>query len=170
MKKISHIVSCVIAICLFFALYVFLFDLACIGRISKFNHIWTGGCPFDIDGAYLNCMASYDIVSIVIILCMLCLLLFYLFKTYRKWVLLIPICGFLLFSLSVITFWGLVQSAYKCVMSMSGKCDAIYSAASLRWHCSADFSVHNRQMRSMSPGASPSAGRRAASSSRYIRS
>ena len=43
MKKISHIVSCVIAICLFFALYVFLFDLACIGRISKFNHIWTGG-------------------------------------------------------------------------------------------------------------------------------
>ena len=51
MKKISHIVSCVIAICLFFALYVFLFDLACIGRISKFNHIWTGGCPFDIDGA-----------------------------------------------------------------------------------------------------------------------
>ena len=47
-------------------------------------------------------------------------------------------------------------------MSMSGKCDAIYSAASLRWHCSADFSVHNRQMRSMSPGASPSAGRRAA--------
>ncbi len=32
-------------------------------------------------------------------------------------------------------------------MSMSGKCDAIYSAASLRWHCSADFSVHNRQMR-----------------------
>ena len=50
----------------------------------------------------------YDIVSIVIILCMLCLLLFYLFKTYRKWVLLIPICGFLLFSLSVITFWGLV--------------------------------------------------------------
>ncbi len=108
MKKISHIVSYVIAICLFFALYVFLFDLACIGRISKFNHIWTGGCPFDIDGAYLNCMASYDIVSIVIILCMLCLLLFYLFKTYRKWVLLIPICGFLLFSLSVITFWGLV--------------------------------------------------------------
>lgn len=108
MKKISHIVSCVIAICLFFALCVFLFDLACIGRISKFNHIWTGGCPFDIDGAYLNCMASYDIVSIVIILCMLCLLLFYLFKTYRKWVLLIPICGFLLFSLSVITFWGLV--------------------------------------------------------------
>ena len=68
MKKISHIVSCVIAICLFFALYVFLFDLACIGRISKFNHIWTGVCPFDIDGAYLNCMASYDIVSIVIIL------------------------------------------------------------------------------------------------------
>ena len=73
MKKISHIVSCVIAICLFFALYVFLFDLACIGRISKFNHIWTGRCPFDIDGAYLNCMASYDIVSIVIILCMLCI-------------------------------------------------------------------------------------------------
>ena len=59
MKKISHIVSCVIAICLFFALYVFLFDLACIGRISKFNHIWTGVCPFDIDGAYLNCSCVF---------------------------------------------------------------------------------------------------------------
>ena len=32
-------------------------------------------------------------------------------------------------------------------MSMSGICNAIYSAASLRWHCRADFSVHNRQMR-----------------------
>ena len=47
-------------------------------------------------------------------------------------------------------------------MSMSGKCDAIYSAASLRWHCSADFSVHNRQMRSRSVGESPAVGRRAA--------
>ena len=41
-------------------------------------------------------------------------------------------------------------------MSMSGNCDAIYSAAKRRWHCSADFSVHNRQIRSMSTGVSPS--------------
>lgn len=108
MKQKIYPLLYTVAIFLSGLFYIFLCDLACIGRISKFNHIWTGVCPFDIDGAYLNCMASYDIVSIVIILCMLCLLLFYLFKTYRKWVLLIPICGFLLFSLSVITFWGLV--------------------------------------------------------------
>lgn len=108
MKKISHIVSCFIAICLFFALYVFLFDLACIGRISKFNHIWTGVCPFNIDGAYLNCMANYDIMSIAIILPILCCLSYYITRFCRKRILLIPIAGFLLFVLSIITYWGLV--------------------------------------------------------------
>ena len=66
MKKLLSKFWFVVTICLFCTLYMFLFDLLCIGRIAKFNHIWTGVCPFDIDGAYLNCMASYDIVSIVI--------------------------------------------------------------------------------------------------------
>ncbi len=108
MKKLSSKFWFVVAICLFCALYMFLFDLLCIGKIAKFNHIWFVQCLFDADGGHLNCMANYDIVCIGIILCALCVLFFYLFKTYRKWVLLIPICGFVLFVLSVITFWGLV--------------------------------------------------------------
>ena len=107
MKKLSSKFWFVVAICLFCALYMFLFDLLCIGKIAKFNHIWFVQCLF-ADGGHLNCMANYDIVCIGIILCALCVLFFYLFKTYRKWVLLIPICGFVLFVLSVITFWGLV--------------------------------------------------------------
>ena len=134
MKKLLSKFWFVVTICLFCTLYMFLFDLLCIGRIAKFNHIWFVQCPFDADGAHLNCMANYDIVSIVIILCVLCLLLFYLFKTYRKWVLLIPICGFLLFSLSVINWefamqyiprpsgGGIAGRIFQCIAGKYGQC------------------------------------------------
>lgn len=58
MKKISNIISYVITVCLFCALYICLFDLVCIGKISKFNHIWKNLCPFDIDGAYITLSTS----------------------------------------------------------------------------------------------------------------
>lgn len=108
MKKILNRISYIIAVCLFCALYIFLFDLACVGKISKFNHIWANACQFDIDGAYLNCMTNYDIVCIVLILLILSFMLFWLVRVYRKQIWLVPILGFLLFLLSIITYWGFV--------------------------------------------------------------
>lgn len=108
MNKISHIISYVIAVCLFCALYVFVFDLACVGRISKFNHIWINLCPFDIDGGHVVCMAHHDIAYIVILLPIIIGMMVYLFRIYRKSVLLIPFLGFVLFILSIVTFWGLI--------------------------------------------------------------
>ncbi len=108
MKKTLNITSYVATICLFCALYVFIFDIACIGRISKFNHIWANACQFDIDGTHLNCMINNDITCIVLLLPILAVMSFRLAKIYRERVLLAPILGFLLFVLSIITYWGLV--------------------------------------------------------------
>ncbi len=108
MKKILNIISYVITVCLFCAQYIFLFDLICIGKISKFNHIWTKVCRFDVLEEYLACMVNYDIVCIVLILPVLSLMLFRLIRVYRKQIWMIPIFGFLLFVLSIITYWGLV--------------------------------------------------------------
>lgn len=108
MKKILNIISYVITICLFYALYIFLFDLVCIGKISKFNHIWANTCPFDIVGAHLNCMINNDITCIVLLLLILAFISFRLARIYQERVLLAPILGFLLFVLSIITYWGLV--------------------------------------------------------------
>lgn len=108
MKKISNIIRYVITVCLFCALYIFLFDLVCVGNISKFNHIWTNVCPFDVWGEYLACMINYDIVCIVLILLILSFMLFWLVRVYRKQIWMVPIFGFLLFALSIITCWGLV--------------------------------------------------------------
>lgn len=108
MKKISNIISYVITVCLFCALYIFLFDLACVGKISKFNHIWTNVCLFDVLDEYLACMINYDIVCIVLILLILSFMLFWLVRVYHKRILLVPLLGFLLFVLSIITCWGLV--------------------------------------------------------------
>ena len=49
---------------------------------------------------------------------------------------------------TIITKW----SIYKCTISVSGICSAMYSAARRRWHRSADFSVHNKQMRIIGAG------------------
>lgn len=108
MKKISNITSYVVTVCLFCALYIFLFDLVCIGKISKFNHIWANSCQFDIDGVHLNCMINYDITCIVLLLLILAFISFRLARIYHERVLLAPILGFLLFVLSVITCWGMV--------------------------------------------------------------
>lgn len=108
MKKISNIISYVITVCLFCALYIFLFDLACVGNISKFNHIWTNVCLGDVLDKYLACMVNYDIVCIVLILPVLSFMLFGLIRVYRKQIWLVPILGFLLLMLSIITCWGLV--------------------------------------------------------------
>lgn len=108
MKKILNIISYVITVCLFCALYIFLFDLVCIGKISKFNHIWANSCQFDIDDAYLACMTNYDIVCIVLILPILSFMLFRLIRVCRKQIWMVPVFGFLLFVLSIITCWGLV--------------------------------------------------------------
>lgn len=108
MKKISNITSYVIAVCLFCALYIFLFDLACIGKISKFNHMWANSCQFGIDDAYLACMTNYDIACIVLILPILSFMLFRLIRVYRRRMWSVPLFGFLLFCLSIIICWGLV--------------------------------------------------------------
>lgn len=108
MRKILNRISYIITVSLFCALYIFLFDLACIGKISKFNHIWANACQFDIEGAYLTCMTNYDVSCIVLLLLILSFMLLRLIRVYNKRVLLVPICGFLLFVLSVITCWGLV--------------------------------------------------------------
>lgn len=108
MKKILNLISYVMTICLFCALYIFLFDLVYVGKISKFNHIWANVCQFDIDGTHLNCMINNDITCIVLLLLILAFILFRLTRIYHKRVLLMPIFGFLLFVLSIITCWGLV--------------------------------------------------------------
>lgn len=108
MKKILNIISYVMTICLFCVLYIFLFDLVCIGKISKFNHIWQDICALDIDDSHLTCMVHYDIAFIIITLLMLCCILFFLKKKRLTDLLSIPLVGLLLFVLSVITFWGLV--------------------------------------------------------------
>lgn len=108
MKKILNLISYVLTICLFCGLYIFLFDLACIGKISKFNHIWANTCPFDIDGTHLNCMINSDMTCIVLLLLILAFISFRLARIYHERVLVAPILGFLLFVLSIITYWGLV--------------------------------------------------------------
>lgn len=104
MKKTLSIISYIFTICLFCALFICLFDLACIGKISKFNHLWAGLCSFD----NLACMMNYNLVCIAILLPILGFMLFYLIKKYHKQILFIPVAGFLLFILSIITCWGLV--------------------------------------------------------------
>ena len=108
MKKILNLISYVMTICLFCVLYIFLFDLACIGKISKFNHIWANTCPFDIDGTHLNCMINSDMTCIGLLLLILAFISFRLARIYHERVLVAPILGFLLFVLSIITYWGLV--------------------------------------------------------------
>ena len=108
MKKILNRISYFFSVCLFCALDIFLFDLVCIGKISKFNHIWVNVCPFDVDGEYLICMINYDIVFIAFILPIAFFMLFWLVRIYSKQVLLVPFLGFLLFVLSIITYWGFV--------------------------------------------------------------
>ncbi len=106
MKKILNIISYVMTICLFCVLYIFLFDLVCIGKISKFNHIWANVCLLDVWDKYLACMVNYDIVCIVLILLILSFMLFWLIRVKHIWM--VPVFGFLLFVLSIITCWGLV--------------------------------------------------------------
>ncbi len=108
MKKISNRISYIITACLFCVLYIFLFDLVCIGKISKFNHIWANVCRFDVWDEYLDCMINYDIICIVLILPILSFMLFRLIRVYHKQIWLAPFLGFLLFVLSIITCWGLV--------------------------------------------------------------
>lgn len=108
MKEILNRISYFITVYLFCALDIFLFDLVCISKISKFNHIWVNACPFDVDGKYLTCMINYDIACIVFILPILFFLLFWLMRIYSKWVWLAPFLGFLLFVLSTMTYWGFV--------------------------------------------------------------
>lgn len=108
MQKISNIIISIIAVCLFCALYIFLFDLVCISKISKFNHIWVNVCRFDIDGTYLACMTNYDIACIVLLLPILFFMWVRLTNVYHKWILFVPLFGFVLFVLSIITYWGLV--------------------------------------------------------------
>lgn len=108
MKKILTRISYFITVCLFCVLDIFLFDLVCVGKISKFNHIWVNACQFDVDGEYLACMINYDIACIVFILPISLFMLFWLMRIYGKWVWLVLFLGFLLFALSTITCWGFV--------------------------------------------------------------
>jgi len=108
MKSTLNIVNYILTIFLFCALYVFLFDLLCIGRISKFNHIWLDTCMFAVGDECLNCMINYDRISLLIISPILIITSYYLFRHYHKYALLVPFFGFVLFILSVITCWGLI--------------------------------------------------------------
>lgn len=108
MKSTLNIVNYILTIFLFCALYVFLFDLLCIGRISKFNHIWLDTCMFAVGDECLNCMINYDIIAILTVLLILLVTSYYLFRHYHKYALLVPFFGFVLFILSVITCWGLI--------------------------------------------------------------
>ena len=108
MKNKLNIANYVLTVCLFCALYVFVFDLVCIDRISKFDHIWLNVCLFEVGNEYSNCMINYDIIAILTVLLILLVTSYYLFRHYHKYALLIPFFGFVLFILSVITCWGLI--------------------------------------------------------------
>lgn len=108
MKNKLNITNYILTVCLFCAFYIFMFDLMCVGSISKFHHIWSNACLVDIGNAYLNCMINYDIISLLIISPILIITSYYLFGHYHKYALLVPFFGFVLFVLSVITCWGLV--------------------------------------------------------------
>lgn len=108
MTKISHIFSCIYTVLLFCAFFIFLSDLAWVGRISKFEPIWDFMCPMSFDNRYLVCMASYDIVCIVIILLLLISAMICLFKFYGRKIIAIPFLGFVLFLLACVSFFGFV--------------------------------------------------------------
>lgn len=108
MKNKLNIVTYILTICLFCIFYAFLFDLVCIGRISKFNHIWLNYCMFAVGDEYINCMINYDVIALLLVVPILFTLSYYLFKHYHKYALLSPFFGLIFFLLSVITYWGLV--------------------------------------------------------------
>ena len=108
MKNKLNITNYILTVCLFCAFYVFMFDLLCIGKIAKFNHIWLNACLFEIGNEYKNCMINYDVMSLLIISPILVIASYYLFKQYHKYALFALFFGFILSVLSVITCWGLV--------------------------------------------------------------
>lgn len=109
MKNKLNIANYILTVCLFCVFYIFIFDLVCAGRILKFNHIWLNACESAIGNEYLNCIITYDAISLLVILPALFITSYYLFKHYNKYVLLLcPVFGLVLFVLSVITCCGLV--------------------------------------------------------------
>ena len=108
MKNKLNVANYILATCLFCAFYIFTFDLICVGKISKFNHIWLDCCAFAVGDEYLNCMINYDVVSLLIVLPILSITSYCLFKHYHKYALFSPLLGFILFVISIITYWGLV--------------------------------------------------------------